>query len=259
MGNLGKLLIVEDDVALSEFLRELFKTYFEIRIAHDGQAGYDLARTFLPDCIVSDVRMPRLSGINMLKKIRQTPGLETVGVILLTVLSDTRDRIRGYDHFADLYFTKPFEAEELLSATVGLVMMRQQMRRVYAGKQALEFKAKNRHLSEDDEKFLHRLSDIVEEHISEFEISIKTIAQATETTVEELQERIDELEGISPEEYFFQVKLEHAKKLVDSAKAYSVIDLATQVGFRDIDLFKQKFKDHFGYLPKIKPRGLSLS
>jgi len=254
MGNLGKLLIVEDDVALSEFLRELFRSYFEIRIAHDGQAGYDLARTFLPDCIVSDVRMPRLSGINMLKKIRQTPGLETVGVILLTVLSDTKDRIRGYDHFADLYFTKPFESEELVSATVGLVMMRQQMRRVYSGEKALEFQAANKHLSDDDEKFLHLLSDIVEAHISEYDINIETIALATNSTIEELKERIDDLEGITPEEYFMQVKLEHAKILADTGEAYSLNDLATQVGFRDPELFREEYQNHFGYAPQIKPR-----
>jgi DNA-binding response OmpR family regulator len=195
--------------------------------------------------------MPRLSGINMLKKIRQTPGLETVGVILLTVLNDTKDRIRGYDHFADLYFTKPFDTEELLSATIGLVMMRQQMRRIYSGEKAIEFQAKHRQLNEDDEAFLQKLSDVVEKHISEYDISIDTIALATDSTVEELEKHLEELEGISPSEYFLQVKLEHSKQLAEAGKAYSLNDLATQVGFRDPDLFLKEFKDHFGFLPQL--------
>lgn len=249
------MLIVEDDVSLSEFIRELFRSYFEIRIAHDGQAGYDLARTFLPDCIISDVRMPRLSGINMLKKIRQTPGLETVGVILLTVLSDTKDRVRGYDHFADLYFTKPFEAEELLSATVGLVLMRQQMRRIYSGEKAVELETtSHRFLSKEDELFLHRLSDIVEAHISEFDINLDTIALATGSTIEEFRERLDDLEGTSPEAYITEVKMEHAKKLAEAGKAYSINDLATLVGYRIPDQFVSDYQNHFGFLPEIKSR-----
>lgn len=248
---LGKLLIVEDDIALTKYLKELFDMYFEIRIAHDGQTGFELARIFEPDCIISDVRMPRLSGINMVKKIRQTAGLETVGVILLTVLSDKKDRVRAFDNQVDLYFTKPFDAEELVSATMGLVMMRQKMRQIYAGNVAPETDQKG--LSEEDEKFLHRLSDIVEEHISEFSIKIEEIASATGTTVDELEEKINELEGVTPYEFFMQVKLEHAKQLADSGKVTSLDKLAYEVGFIDTETFLRKFQKYFGYPLTLHP------
>ena len=252
MKPLGKLLVVEDDVALTKYLRELFDVYFEIRVAHDGQTGYDLARIFEPDCIISDVRMPKLSGINMVKKIRQTPGLETVGVILLTVLSDKQDRVRAYDNQVDLYFTKPFDAEELVSATMGLVMMRQKMRQIYAGQTVTE-EPPSKGLSEADEEFLHKLSDIVEEHISEFSIRIEDIAEATGTTPEQLEEKIQDLEGISPYEFFNQVKLEHAKKLADSGKVTSLEKLAHEVGFIDTEIFLKKFQKHFGYPLTLHP------
>jgi DNA-binding response OmpR family regulator len=251
---LGKLLIVEDDVALTKYLRELFDMYFEIRIAHDGQTGFDLARIFEPDCIISDVRMPKLSGINMVKKIRQAPGLETVGVILLTVLSDKKDRVRAFDNQVDLYFTKPFDAEELVSATLGLVMMRQKMRQIYAGHSAPDIEEDtDKGLSEADELFLHKLSDIVEEHISEFSIKLEVIAEATGTTPEQLEIKIQELEGISAYEFFNQVKLEHAKKLADSGKVASLEKLAHEVGFIDTEIFLKKFQKHFGYPLTLHP------
>lgn len=252
MKPLGKLLIVEDDIALTKYLRELFDTYFEIRVAHDGQTGYDLARIFEPDCIISDVRMPKLSGINMVKKIRQTPGLETVGVILLTVLSDKKDRVRAFDNQVDLYFTKPFDAEELVSATLGLVMMRQKMRQIYAG-QTVETEEPTKGLSTADEEFLHRLSDIVEEHISEFSIKLDDIAEATGTTPQELEDKISELEGVTPYEFFNQVKLEHAKKLADSGKVSSLEKLAHEVGFIDTEIFLKKFQKYFGYPLTLHP------
>ncbi len=251
MASLGQLLIVDDDVALTKFLREIFEPYFDIKIAHDGQVGYDLARSFFPDCILSDVRMPRLSGINMLKKIRQTPGLETVGVILLSVLSDRRDRIRGYDHLADLYFTKPFDTEELISATIGLVMMRQQMKKIYSASPAAKTDPVGKGLNDEDEQFLHRISDVVEEHISEFDIRVEEIANAANISKGNLERRLKELEGITPAQYFRQVRLEHAKKLVDTGEVRSLKDLANSVGFRDTRAFSKRFKEHFGYLPYL--------
>ncbi|MCF7808486.1 MAG: response regulator [Candidatus Marinimicrobia bacterium] len=248
---LGKLLIVEDDVSLTKYLRELFDMYFEIRVAHDGQTGFELARIFEPDCIISDVRMPRLSGINMVKKIRQTEGLETVGVILLTVLSDKKDRVRAFDNQVDLYFTKPFDSDELVSATMGLVMMRQKMRQIYAGNALPEDDQKG--LTEADETFLHRLSDVVEEHISEFSIKIDDIASATGTSVDELEDKINELEGVTPYEFFMQVKLEHAKKLADSGKITSLDKLAYEVGFIDTETFLRKFQKYFGYPLTLHP------
>ena len=251
MGSLGKLLIVEDDVALTQYLREIFAVYFEIRIAHDGQAGHALAITFKPDCIISDVRMPRLSGINMVKKIRQTPGLETVGVILLTVLSDKKNRIRAFDNLVDLYFTKPFDSEELISATVGLVLMRKRMKQVFSGEAVPE--THHQGLTEEDEKFLHLLSDVVEKHISEFTIDVEDIAKATNTSVAELEKRIQVLEGVSPQEFFCQVKLEHAKKLADTGKIMSLEKLAHKIGFIDTEVFLRKFKEYFGYAPTLHP------
>lgn len=247
--DLGKLLIVEDDVSLTIYLREIFEPYFEIRIAHDGQAGYDLARTFYPDCIISDVRMPRLSGLNMLKKIRGTHGLETVGVILLSVLSEQKDRIRGYDHLADLYFTKPFDAEELISATIGLVMMRQQMKQIYSTAPATDSQTIGKGLSDENQKFLGRISEIVEAHIEEYDLKVETISAKLEVSKRQLERRLKDLEGVTPAEYIRQVRLEHARKLLASGTVSTIKDLASSVGFRDTKTFSQRFTAYFGYSP----------
>lgn len=126
--HIGKLLIVEDDPGICELLKELFEEYFQIRMAHDGQSGYEAACEFKPDCIISDVMMPRLSGINMLKLIRSTPEIETTGVILLTMLSNDTNPIRDYGHLADLYFLKPFDGDELLASAIALVTMPKKVR-----------------------------------------------------------------------------------------------------------------------------------
>ena len=251
MSKLGKLLIVEDDVGLCKLLKEHFQEYFEVELAHDGQTGYDLACDFQPDCIISDIMMPILSGINMLKKIRRTPGIETVGVILLTVLSDDKDRIRGFDHLADLYFSKPFNTEELISSTIGLVTMRRKMKTVYSGSETLDSQKLGSGINDDDRAFLHRLNDSIEEHISEYDLSVDTISRAVHVSKRQLERRVKQLENMTPAEFIRKTRLEQAKQLADAGIVSSLPELAHRVGLKDTRTFIKRFKDYFGYLPHL--------
>ncbi|NQV13830.1 response regulator [bacterium] len=251
LAKIGKLLIVEDDVSLCELLNDHFKQYFQVKIAHDGQAGYDLACDFHPDCIISDVMMPKVSGINMLKLIRRTPGIETTPVILLTVLADDKDRIRGYDHLADLYFSKPFIMEELISSAIGLVTMRKKLKEVYTQSEVKDTIILGSGINDDDRAFLHRLSDSIEQHIGDFDLSVNTIAKAVHITKRQLERRLKQLENMTPAEFIRRTRLEQAKQLADAGVASSLPDLANRVGLRDTRTFIKRFRDHFGYLPYL--------
>ena len=245
----GKVLVVEDDESLATFLKQSLEEQFEVAVAHDGLAGYELACTFQPDCILSDVRMPKLSGINMVKKIRRTPGLETVGIIMLSVLREKEDRIRGYENLADLYFGKPFEMDEILVSIMGLITMRKQMKQAYAQQITSESSAVGEGLTDDDMRFLVKLSDAVKERISDHELTVETIARAVHVSKRNLERRLKDLEGISPSVYIRQVRLEEARKLLLSGSISSITDLAYRVGFKDSKHFSKQFTNYFGLSP----------
>lgn len=81
----------------------------------------------VPDVIISDIRMPGRDGLALLKYIRSNKRLSRVPVVLLTAKAFTVDRIEGYNSGADVYLTKPFDPDELLSIVDNLIVRRQQM------------------------------------------------------------------------------------------------------------------------------------
>ena len=108
------VLVIEDDPAISRGLADNLKFEgYEVVTALDGETGYQLQRDRKPDVIVLDVMLPRISGLELCRKLRaervQTP------ILMLTARSEEGDRVVGLDLGADDYMTKPFSVRELMA------------------------------------------------------------------------------------------------------------------------------------------------
>ena len=109
-----RVLLVEDTERLSQALVEiLHKAGYEVDAASDGVAGADMAAAGIYDVILLDIMLPRRSGIDVLRDLREAGN--TTPVILLTARDAVTDRVRGLDAGADDYLPKPFHASKLLA------------------------------------------------------------------------------------------------------------------------------------------------
>lgn len=109
-----KLLIAEDDLDLAEVLKAFFeKNQFTADTVHDGFSAYEYASSGAYDAIILDVMMPKMNGIEVLKKLREEKIITPV--MMLTAKGEKNDRILGFDSGADDYLPKPFEPDELIS------------------------------------------------------------------------------------------------------------------------------------------------
>lgn len=109
-----RILIVEDEVGLAEAVAAILKKErYSVDIANDGQVGLEYALTDDYDCILLDIMLPKMNGLDVLSCLR-VKEIETP-VILLTARSETEDKIKGLDCGADDYLTKPFSTGELLA------------------------------------------------------------------------------------------------------------------------------------------------
>jgi len=108
-----KLLIIEDEISIARFLElELKHEQFDVTLVHDGREGLVRALEQTYDCILLDVMLPSLNGIEVCRRVRaQTDG----PIILLTARDAVMDRVAGLDAGADDYIVKPFAIEELLA------------------------------------------------------------------------------------------------------------------------------------------------
>jgi DNA-binding response OmpR family regulator len=109
------VLVIDDDPVILQLLRVNFEMEgFVVLTAADGEEGIERTRTDRPDVVVSDVMMPRMSGIELVAKLRADPATEDVPILLLTAKAQQTDIGAGLDAGADDYVTKPFEPLDLV-------------------------------------------------------------------------------------------------------------------------------------------------
>lgn len=109
-----KILIVEDEIGLADAIGAILtKEHYSTDISNDGQSGLENAMTGIYDCIILDIMLPKMNGLDVLSCLRARE-IETP-VLLLTAKSEIEDKIKGLDCGADDYLTKPFSTGELLA------------------------------------------------------------------------------------------------------------------------------------------------
>ena len=135
-----KVLIIDDEMHIVELLRFNLETSgYKTIYSYDGFDGFIKAKEEKPDLILLDWMLPNISGIEVLKKIRQDSDLKSIPVIMLTAKNMEDDKVEGLEVGADDYITKPFSIKELL-ARITSVMRRYGMN---TGKESEELTAGN--------------------------------------------------------------------------------------------------------------------
>jgi DNA-binding response OmpR family regulator len=118
----ARVLIVEDDDDIAQVLqRSLRLEGYETRIAGDGEAALGAANDFVPDLVVLDLGLPKLDGMDVARRLRQS---DDVPILMLTARDALEARVEGLDAGADDYLVKPFERQELLARLRALLRRR---------------------------------------------------------------------------------------------------------------------------------------
>lgn len=111
-----RILVAEDDEAIAVILKKVLNKDYDVTMVHDGQSAVAAAsKPPPPDLLLLDVMMPGLDGMAVASQVRALPGLKAVPIIFLTAKGGPSDVIRGIQHGARHYITKPFKIDDLLT------------------------------------------------------------------------------------------------------------------------------------------------
>ena len=111
-----RILVIDDDPAISELVAvNLEMAGYDVSQAEDGIKGQALALQLLPDLIMLDLMLPKVDGFTVCQRLRRNDRTAEIPVLMLTALSQTQDKVEGFNAGADDYLTKPFEVEEMLA------------------------------------------------------------------------------------------------------------------------------------------------
>ncbi len=146
----NRVLIVDDEPFNLDLLeQELMDQGYTIERANDGEEALQKVESFLPDVILLDYMMPKLNGIEVVKRLRQDERRKLIPVILVTAKGSQEDKVRGLDAGADDYVVKPFDSFELLARVRSMIRIK--------------------HLHDSLEEWNRSLADKVKEQVAEIE------------------------------------------------------------------------------------------
>ncbi|ERT07537.1 response regulator [Lyngbya aestuarii BL J] len=134
-----KILVIDDDTVIRELLRRTLKKQgYDVSVASNGEEGIEKAQVLRPALIICDWIMPRLTGIEVCRQVKDNPELSTTQFFLLTSLGSISDRVKGLDAGADDFISKPLEMNELYARVRAGLRLHQLSQDLQTQKQLLE-------------------------------------------------------------------------------------------------------------------------
>lgn len=246
-----KILIVEDDDKLRAFIKSILENEYIIFEAENGKIGYDLVLEKTPDFIISDLMMPELDGVELLKKIRSNIEISHVPVILLTAKTNIESKLEGLSYGADDYITKPFSVSYLKARIINLFEQRKRLQKIFDSYEKTphhEFNPKPGLISDQDEEIMVKVMEIIEQNIDNNTFSVETLGLEVGLNRTSFYYKIKSLTGYTPVEFIRDIRIKRAAQLAANSQLL-IKEIAYSTGFSDMKYFTKSFKAKFGLTP----------
>lgn len=237
------ILIVDDNDDYLALLESCLRKHYRVYCAHDGVKALDLIHKELPDLMICDDRMPRMSGRDLYQIVREEYRIGFLPVIMLFAASDDSLSLDLFRFGVDDYVVKPFDVEELM-VRIGHLLQS-------AGSRRSDNLLRMERVSELAQSgWLKRVWRIVEEHLPEVGLSVEKVGLAAGVSRLPFYEKILEATGMSPLEFILCVRLKRAGELLADG-VLGISEIATRTGFRSLNNFTRSFKEVYGMVPSV--------
>ena len=243
-----KVLIVEKNEKLTNMLADLLSPIYEVITASDGEEGWERIRTVLPDIVIMDATMPKMSGIELCKRIKGDIEVCHIPVILLTADSNLENNIEGLNAGADDYVSKPFNTHILLAQCNRLINNRLILQEKFSGKASISPQALTTNTF--DKNFMDNILKIIEKNMQEEDFSVDMLAAEAGIARTKLYKRIKSITGKTPYDLILSIRLKHASTMLKNNPELNIADISYKLGFTSARLFSKHFKDRYKVTPQ---------
>jgi len=251
--HLPLLLILEDSIAVADFLKLSLRDYYRLEIAENGEEGIVKALDLIPDLILTDLAMPKKDGFEVTSFLKNDQRTSHIPIVMLTAKVEQQDRLEGQRRGANAYLTKPFEAQELLLILQNLLHLQQQWKHRYTRfadtPQVLE---EPDQVSEDlrmEDEFMQTLYAAFEENYQDDTFNLDRLCRILGMSSSQLDRKLKVLTDQSPMQMLRRYRLHKAQKLLQNYPRPSIKDVCYRTGFKSPSHFSRVFSETFGKPP----------
>ena len=247
VSNEMKVLIVEDNDDLLNFMQRALSTDFKVFTAVDGAKAWEFISRHLPDLVVSDIMMPNMNGFELCKIMKSTYETSHIPILLLTALSEKTDQLQGFGLGADDYLTKPFDisllAQRIKSIIRNREIVREKALKLIKGEPTEQILA-----NELNDKFVKKMLEVAKANMANTGFDKDEFASSMNVSTSLLYKKIKSLTDQSPSDFIKTVRLNHAVEFLQSRK-YTVTEVSELCGFNSVGYFSTVFRKHYGKSP----------
>lgn len=247
----SRILIVEDNDELREYLSRSLCEEYQIQVCSNGKAALNIIKEYLPHLIISDIMMPEMRGDELCQLVKNDIDTSHIPVILLTALNTDKNIIDGLQTGADEYIVKPFNIGILRATIANLLVNRALLRHKYG----------NLELNDDDHnsdcincstdldwKFIATVKKSVDENMDNPNFNVDVLCTLLNMSRTSFYNKIKALTDQAPADYIRLIRLKRAAHLLKEQK-YSITEVSEMTGFSDAKYFREVFKKRFNVSP----------
>lgn len=242
-----KLLIVEDDASILQFMKERLQEYFMVETAMNGQLALEVLRNEHIDLVISDVMMPVMDGYELCSRIKSDINLCHIPVIFLTAKNDLTSKLSGLKVGAEAYVEKPFSFDFLKTQILSLLSNRRKEREAFSKRPF--FPVNNMQLSKEDEDFMNQVIEAINKNIVDDGFNVEKLADILCLSRSSLLRKIKTLFNMSPVDFIRLIRLKKAAQLILEGE-FRIGEIVYMVGFSSPSYFSKMFLKQFGMTPK---------
>ncbi len=242
-----KIVVVEDNEEMRDFLRMTLDETYDVTTARDGRIGLEKIRRIVPDLIISDLMMPNMNGFELCHCVREEIQTSHIPFIMLTAKNNEADIRTSYDCGVDVFLSKPFSIKTLKARIEALIESRAKLQKLYR-KKILSTPSDIEVESEND-KFILRMVRIIEENLENPDFNVSMLCDALDASYLSVYRKVKALTGDTVNDFMRAVKLKRAAQYLRSGE-FRISEILYKSGFNNHSYFTKCFKEYFGMTPK---------
>lgn len=252
-GGVNYILVAEDDKDVAMLITQMLKNQgYRFHWAHNGRDAYEYIKENMPRLIITDIMMPEMDGLELIKAIRGNEDTAHLPIIVVSARTENNDRLAGFDAGAEVYLGKPFIPDELLMMVRKLLEQRELLKRKYSQQIAEAANVDNDEISKGrnrtERDFIKQINEYISENIMDCGLNAAMLADHMIMSIATLNRKINSITGTNTTNYIRQRKLARAKYLLKNS-SMSMGEIQVVCGFETPSYFSRTFRAEYGITP----------
>ena len=241
------ILIAEDNDDVAMLICNMLRDEgYSVSRAVDGQEALEMLREELPDMLITDIAMPRMDGLELMRSVRADETMCCLPIVVVSARVEDHERLDGISAGAEVYLAKPFINEELLLIVNKLLEQRRRLIRMFTNSKSDDETSKQ--LPEVDVEFFNDINKLIDANLVSGDVSTSFLAERLCTSVSTLNRRLKNMSGLTATTYIRNRRMLMAKRLLETTD-HTISEIEVECGFNTAGHFSRVFKAETGISP----------